>query len=136
MLPHVLSAYREVSQATLGFSPFELLYGCEVRGPLDVLKEQWIQNPEIEADVLSFVMEVKDRMELAKEVVEQNAKFAQTKQKEYYNRKTKEMDIEAGDKVLLLLPLSKKKFVAKWQGPYKVTKRVGKVNFEIEMPDK
>ncbi len=43
MLPHVLP------QATLGFSPFELLYGREVRGPLDVLKEEWIQNPETEA---------------------------------------------------------------------------------------
>ena len=59
-----------------------------------------------------------------------------SQQKEYYDRKTKEMDLEAGDKVLLLLPSSTKKFVAKWQGPYIVTKRVGKVNFEIEMPDK
>ncbi len=46
------------------------------------------------------------------------------------------MDLEAGDKVLLLLPSNTKKFVAKWQGPYIVTKRVRKVNFEIEMPDK
>ncbi len=78
MLPHVLFAYREVPQATLGFSPFELLYGRDVRGPLDVLKEEWIQNPETEADVLSFVMEVKNQMELAKE---------QTKQKEYYDQR-------------------------------------------------
>ena len=34
MLPYVLFAYREVPQATLGLSPFELLYGCDVRGPL------------------------------------------------------------------------------------------------------
>ncbi len=60
----------------------------------------------------------------------------QAKQKEYYDRKTKEMDLEAADKVLLLLPSSTKKFVAKWQGPYRVTKLVGNVNFEIEMPDK
>ena len=41
MLPHVLFAYREVPQSTTGFSPFELLYGREVRGTLDILKEQW-----------------------------------------------------------------------------------------------
>ena len=40
ILPYVLFAYREVPQATLGFSPFELLYGRDVRGPLDVLKDQ------------------------------------------------------------------------------------------------
>ncbi len=32
--------YREVPQATLGFNPFKLLYGRDVRGPLDVLKEE------------------------------------------------------------------------------------------------
>ena len=51
----------------LGFSPFELLYGGDVRG-LQVLKKEWIQNPEVEADVLSFVMVVRDLTELAKEV--------------------------------------------------------------------
>ncbi len=69
-------------------------------------------------------------------MVEENAKTIQAKQKEYYDRKTKEMDLKAGDKVLLLLPNSTRKFVAKWQGPYTILRRVGKVNFEIEMPDK
>ena len=40
LLPYVLFAYREVPQSTTGFSPFELLYSREVRGPLDVLKEK------------------------------------------------------------------------------------------------
>ncbi|KAL5505725.1 hypothetical protein EMCRGX_G007206 [Ephydatia muelleri] len=41
MIPYILFAYREVPQATTGFSPFELLFGRDVRGPLDVLREQW-----------------------------------------------------------------------------------------------
>ncbi len=36
-LLYLLFAYREVPQASTGFSPFELLYGRRVRGPLDVL---------------------------------------------------------------------------------------------------
>jgi hypothetical protein len=40
MIPYLLFAYREVPHATTGFSPFELLYGRNVRGPLDLLKEQ------------------------------------------------------------------------------------------------
>ena len=39
LLPYVLFAYREVPQSTTGFSPFKLLYGREVQGPLDVLKD-------------------------------------------------------------------------------------------------
>ncbi|KAL5516790.1 hypothetical protein EMCRGX_G002203 [Ephydatia muelleri] len=40
-LPYLLFAYREVPQDSTGFSPFELLYGRAVRGPLDILKESW-----------------------------------------------------------------------------------------------
>ena len=136
MLPYVLFAYREVPQATLGFSPFELLYGRDVRGPLDVLREEWITSSEAELDILSFVMDVKERMQLAKEIVEKNAKEVKAKQKEYYDRGTREIEFKAGDKVLLLLPSGPKKFVAKWQGPYRIVKKTGKVTYEIEMPDK
>ena len=95
-----------------------------------MLKEEWTQT---ETDVLSFIMKVKKQMELAREVVEKNARSTQVKQKD---RKAREMDLKSGDKVLLLLPSSTKKFVAKWQGPYTVMRRVGKVNYEIEMADK
>lgn len=40
-LPFLMFAYREVPQASTGFSPFQLLYGHSVRGPMDVLKEAW-----------------------------------------------------------------------------------------------
>ena len=39
MIPYLLFAYREVPQSLTGFSPFEFLYGRDVRGPLDILKE-------------------------------------------------------------------------------------------------
>lgn len=136
MLPYVLFAYREVPQATLGHSPFELLYGRDVRGPLDVLKNEWIQNPEMDKDILTYIMEVRDRLATAKEIVEENTKATQAKQKEFYDRKARELNLKAGDKVLLLLPSSTHTFVAQWQGPYIVTRRVGKVNYEIKMPDK
>ena len=41
LLHYLLFAYREVPQASTGFSPFELLYGRYVRGPLDLLRESW-----------------------------------------------------------------------------------------------
>ena len=34
-------AYREVPQELTSFSPFELIYGRDVRGPLDFLHEEW-----------------------------------------------------------------------------------------------
>ena len=43
-LPHLFS-YREVPQESTKFSPFELLYGRRVHGPLCVLKEEWSRTP-------------------------------------------------------------------------------------------
>ena len=40
----LLFAYREAPQDSLGFSPFELLYGRTVRGPLSILKELWTEE--------------------------------------------------------------------------------------------
>ena len=46
----LLFAYREVPQEFTGFSPFELLYGRAVTGPMFILKELWtneLEEPEV-----------------------------------------------------------------------------------------
>ena len=42
-LPYLLFAYREVPQASTGFSPFELLYGRKVNGPLGLVYDTWTE---------------------------------------------------------------------------------------------
>jgi len=60
-LPYLLFVYREVPQASTGFSPFELLYGRQVRGPLDLLREHW-ENPIPDQDnVASYVIKMRER---------------------------------------------------------------------------
>ena len=39
LIPYLLFAYKEVPQSSTGFSPLELLYGRQVLGPLDILRE-------------------------------------------------------------------------------------------------
>ena len=39
-IPFLLFAVRDAKQESLGFSPFELVYGHTVRGPLKLLKEK------------------------------------------------------------------------------------------------
>ena len=56
LLPYLLFAYREVPQALTGFSPFELLYGCPVRGPLDILKESWEASEKSSESIVSYVL--------------------------------------------------------------------------------
>ena len=59
VLPHLLFAYREVPQESTGFAPFELLYRCRVRGPLDVLKV-WTGEETENTSVASHVIQMRE----------------------------------------------------------------------------
>lgn len=43
-LPALLFAHREVPQESTKFSPFELMFGRTVRGPMMVLKKLWTKE--------------------------------------------------------------------------------------------
>ena len=53
-----------------------------------------------------------------------------------FDRKAKERTLAAGDQVLVLLPTSSSKLLARWHGPYEVRRWVGKVNYEVVMGDR
>ena len=72
LLPYLLFAYREVPQASTGFSPFELLYGRQVRGPLDILNESWQGAMTSEDSVTSHILSIRGRIERMKELADIN----------------------------------------------------------------
>ena len=58
-------AYREVPQEPTGFSPFQLLYGRAVRGPMFILKELWtkeLEEPEVKKSY-QYVFELREKLE-------------------------------------------------------------------------
>ena len=135
LLPYLLFAYREVPQSSTGFSPFELLYGHTVRGPLDILKESWQGSIRGEESVVSHVLAIRERLERTMKLVEFNLKRAQEQQSVQYNQNAKQREFAAGDLVLVLLPTTQDKLCAKWQGPYQVLEKKGRVNYLIDMHD-
>ena len=136
LLPYVLFAYREVPQASTGFSPFELLYGCEVRGPLDVLRETWEQPTSTDENVVAYVLKMRDRLAEMSEIVQENLSRAQQTQKQWYDRTARTRKFNPGDRVLVLLPTSTHKLRAQWQGPFAVTEKRGEVNYVVDMDDR
>lgn len=64
-LPFLLFAIRETPQESLGYSPFEILYGRQVRGPLKVVKEKWFQqdSPEIKQTVKEYLTKLKNTLD-------------------------------------------------------------------------
>ena len=51
----LLFAVRESVQESLGFSPFELVFGHVVHGPLLLLKEKWLDEDPEKISVLKYV---------------------------------------------------------------------------------
>ena len=74
----LLFAHREARQEATGFSPFELLYGRTVRGPVQILKELWSEEDEVPEVTTSYqyVLELRERldetMKLAQDELEKN----------------------------------------------------------------
>ena len=60
-------------QQSLGFSPFELVFGHTVRGPLKALKEKWLdESQEAQSDLLDYVCSFKQRLQKACKVAQEN----------------------------------------------------------------
>ncbi|CAM5119864.1 unnamed protein product [Eretmochelys imbricata] len=73
LLPFLLYAYREVPQDSTGLSQFDLLYGRKMRGPLDLIRDLWEGNTEVNEEpvteyVQRFRKELKDMMEIVKPI--------------------------------------------------------------------
>ena len=138
-VPAVLFAYREMPNDSLKFSPFELLYGRNVRGPLSILHEIWA-NDELDTSIRTsyrHVLELRDRLEDAAKVAKENSKVSANKYKEYFDRKARPRKLSVGDEVLLLLPTDKNKLLMQWRGPYKVVEaRSNNVDYVINVRGK
>ena len=133
-LPYLLFAYREVLQESTGFSPFELLYGHGVRGPLDVILEGWTGERGGEMPVATHMVEMRDHLREMTDLVQVNVAKAQGRQRSHYDQGTTERAFSEGEQVLVLLPTKTNKLKLEWFGPYKVTQRVTLVDYEVETP--
>lgn len=125
LVPYLLFTYREVPQESTGFSPFEMLYGREVHGPLDVLREIWECDKWSDLNVVSYIMLIRKRLEKMWTEAQQSKEAAQTCQKAWYDKTACERSFQLRDEVLVLLPTSESKLTAQYRGPYRMMKPVG-----------
>ncbi|KAI3382150.1 hypothetical protein SNEBB_003688, partial [Seison nebaliae] len=136
-IPAVLFAYREIPQASTGFSPFELLYGRTIRGPMEIVKELWTEEREGEVrNTYQYVIELGDRLKETCALARENLKDSAVKYKHHYDKKTRPREMKEGEEVLLLLPEEKNKLLLAWRGPYKIVKKTSPTNYTIEIGGK
>ena len=131
----LLFSVRDSVQESLGYSPFQLVYGHEVRGPLKVLKECWLSEEE-SVPAATYVETFKNRLKSALSFAHAYLGKAQCKMKKHYDEvnKVELREFTEGDLVLALLPMPNQPLKSRYSGPFKVLKRVSDVNYVLATP--
>ena len=122
----LLFAYREAPQESLGFAPFELLYGRSVIGPLQILRQLWTKE---QADpntrtTYQYVVDLRNRLQETWDMAHDELRRSQVRQKRQFDHAARERTFKRGDKVLILLPTSDNKLLMQWKGTFEVVERV------------
>lgn len=134
-VPLLLFAARESVQETLGFSPFELVFGHTIRGPLKILKEQWLGD-DTPGNLLEYIVKFRQRLFDVRGHAAENLKDVQSNMKEWYDRKARLRTFCPGDKILLYLPTQGNALQGKFSGPYIVDSQVSDTNYIVFTPDR
>jgi len=135
----LLFAYREVPQDSTGYSPFELLYGRTVRGPMQILQKYWTQEDLEEGETKNsyqYVLDLKERLESTCEIATEIARTSQKRYKRYYDKKARNRVYQVGDRVLLLLPTDKNKLLLQWKGPFEIVERRLPCDYRVDINGK
>ena len=132
-----LFSYRDTPHQTTGYSPFELIYGHRVRGPLEFLQECWesdtIDNED--RDVHEYILKFATNLRTVCETALKSLQTQQQKAKTLFDRHAKRRLLRPGDKVLLPLPTNMKKLLLRWKGPYTVLRRLDPDHYTVQVED-
>ncbi|UYV84721.1 hypothetical protein LAZ67_X003197 [Cordylochernes scorpioides] len=130
-LPYVTFAYNTAKQDTTGFTPFKLIHGREAEITVDTL----FPNPheDLQED---YSQKIASRVEETRQLARLETLKAQEKDKARYDSKHEAIDYNVGDLVWIFIPIRKvglsEKLMKKYFGPYRVTRKLSDVTFEVE----
>ena len=133
-LKFLLFAYRDTPHCVTGYSPFTLLYGRDVRGPLGLLRNSWVDSMCDEANIEEWLVNVRHWMVELSEIVSDRERKAKDVMKKVYDRKATVKSFEKGEMVLVRKPGIRAKMGDFWEGPYQIDHQVSPVTYYVQVP--
>ncbi|UYV70456.1 K02A2.6-like [Cordylochernes scorpioides] len=130
ILPFVTFAYNTAKQESTGFTPFFLVHGREAETPLDVLFPKLLPEDD------DFIQTLGARAEEARKLARIYSMRSQDSNKHRYDAHHRNIIYQPGDLVWIFIPVRKvgysEKLMRRYFGPYKVTRKISDVTYEVE----
>ncbi|GKE67562.1 putative reverse transcriptase domain-containing protein, partial [Tanacetum coccineum] len=133
-LPLVEFSYNNSYHASIKAAPYEVLYGRKCRSPVcwSEVGDSQLTDPELIRDTTKKIIQIKNRLLTACSC-----------QKSFADRRTKSLEFEVGDMVLLKLSPWKdvmrfgrhRKLSPHYIGPFRILARVGPIAYTLELPE-
>ena len=96
-LQYLLLACREAPCSSTGFSPLELLFGCEVHGPLDILRQQWVPAMTTSTTVTEWLLKLRTDLTKMSALAINHQENTQARTKAWFDRSTTATSFHKGD---------------------------------------
>ncbi|XP_076043777.1 uncharacterized protein LOC143026878 [Oratosquilla oratoria] len=130
-------AYRSAEHEATGFTPAKLMFGREIRLPVDLSTGRPLEA-ELPHTYRDYVMTMQRRLEEASRWARQHLRVSGQAMWSQYQGRARNAEHQPGDLVWLHNPQRKPgkspKLQSDWKGPYKVTEVISAVNYRLEMP--
>ena len=131
-----LFAYRDTPHCVTGYPPFELMFGRDIKGPLELMRSSWVEGKVDGMRLCDWVKEIRQKMCAMAEVVREKEVIAKGDMKWIYDRRAKEVEFKEGGLVLVHKPGIACKMDGAWDGPFQVKRQISPVNVEVILPGK
>ena len=135
-LQFALYAVRSTPNRSTGFSPFELVYGKNLRSPLDLLLDELDPKTTRNTKALEWLEELDRRVTVLIEAMVKNVRTAQSKRKDIYDKGAVVRTFKKGEMVLTRLPGPKNKLEGGYEGPYEILEVPNDIHVIIGIPGK
>ena len=128
-------AYNSSVHSATGFTPFFLMFGRQVRLPVDLM--YGTSSPDSQS-IPEYVKSLQHTLQEAHQLVREKCQAEHSRQKMLYDRRVHGKTYQVGDMVLLhscVIPRGKcRKLHNPWTGPFRVEDIIGESVYKIRSP--
>jgi len=117
LIDYLLFAMREAKHASMQFSPFEMLMGRKVSGPLSLQRQSREHGSFAERELKTtsaakYMQELIRKLQVINAAAHENDRMAKHRMKQNYDRKSSNRTLHENDEVLLCC----RQVTRKWNG--------------------